>query len=66
MMVTRRKKIVVSAFITWQGSISKEFIGQIRENASVIFTNFVGVSFQRKILRFMTSTGHDPLFDPSS
>lgn len=54
MTATRRKKIVVSALVTPQGSVSEKSIGQIRENASIIFTNFVSLSCPRKILSLTT------------
>jgi hypothetical protein len=65
MTVTLRKKLVVSAFVTSRGSNSKGYIGQIRENTSVIFTNFVGLSFPIGIISLTVSAGHDPFFDPS-
>ena len=43
MMATHRKKIVVSVSVTPRGSPLDKSIGQIRENASIIFTNFVRV-----------------------
>ena len=49
-MVTRRKKIAVSALFTLRGLISENSTGQIRENASIIFTNFVGFSCLGEIL----------------
>ena len=57
----RRKCVCHFARLNYQ-----EVLGQVRENASIIFTNFVGLSFPIEILSLTTSTGHDPLFDPSS
>ena len=66
MMATHRKKIVVSALVTLRGSLHKKSIGQIRENASIIFTNFVSRSRPRETHSLTASTGHDPFFHPSS
>jgi len=66
MTATRHKKSVVSASVALRGSVSNVSIGQIREKASIIFTNFVSLCCPRKILGLTTYTGHDAFFDPSS
>ena len=49
-MATHRKKVVVSLLVTPNGSLLEDSTGQIRENASIIFTNFVGRSYLRVVL----------------
>ena len=65
-MVTPRKKIVVSTLVTPPSSLSEMFIGQIRENASIIFTNFVCRGCPRDTFCLTMLIGHDPFLDPSS
>ena len=66
MTATLRKKIDVSALAIPRGSLPEGFIGQIRENASIIFTNFVCGSCPRETPNLTTSTGHGSFFDPPS
>ena len=65
-MVTPRKKTVVSTLAPPRGSLPERFTGQIRENASIIFTNFVCRCRSSTTFRLTILIGHGPFFDPPS